>query len=142
MMSTLLLTLLLEAHCHPVEIGSVSLLPVVYVDGSLVSKDPVVALVLKSRVNVDAVNPGGAGTFFVPFALNRLSQSTVCVAKPTVVGVEATTSPSSWKVRSCTAAAGTIMYATAPTTRHGTRRSLIRRSCLRSHGSRTRGLRK
>src|SRR5205085_2571161 len=57
MMSSLLRTLLAGLHSHPVEIGSVSLLPVVYVVGSDVTNLPF--FVWKSTLNPAAVKPSG-----------------------------------------------------------------------------------
>src|SRR4051812_2982113 len=85
MMSTLLLTLLLVAQSHPVEIGNVSLLPVVYVLESFV-RNPPPAVVLKSLLKVAAVKCDGRGDCFAPAAVKMLSQSRVCVAEPMVVG--------------------------------------------------------
>src|SRR5437867_9444488 len=101
MMSSLLFRLLLWVHCHPGVMFRVSLLPVVKVVSSEVSKEPF-ALILRSFSKPDAVKPAGGGVIEDPDEVNRLSQSIVCVTGgagggglPTVVVVLALTSPSS-----------------------------------------------
>src|SRR5262245_1577681 len=114
MMSVLLLTLLLAVHSQPVAIGRMSLLPVVNVVGSLVLNE-LSAFVPKSGTNTDALKPAGGGVILPPDELNSELQSTVCVLPPTLVVVLATTSPSSWNVRSWTALAGWATTTIDPT---------------------------
>src|SRR6478735_1906934 len=110
MMSVLLLTLFDVVHCHPVPIGSVSLLPVVYVEGSLVLRTtlPPLSFVLKSAVSSALLKNCGSAALVVPSALNNELQSTGCVVPPTFVVVDASTSPSSWNASSCTALADVV----------------------------------
>src|SRR6059058_639030 len=127
MMSILLFTFESALHCQPGVIDSVSLLPVANVVESLVTKDPF-AVDRKSRSNPAAVKPAGNGDLFVPAAVNRLSQSSVCVLPPTLVVVLALTSPSSWNAMSCTAIAlPAVNSATAAASRSGKNRTWKRR---------------
>src|SRR5437763_3801587 len=127
MMSILLFTFESALHCQPGVIDSVSLLPVANVVESLVTKDPF-AVDRKSRSNPAAVKPAGNGDLVVPAAVNRLSQSSVCVLPPTLVVVLALTSPSSWNAMSCTASAlPAVNSATAAASRSGKKRTWKRR---------------
>ena len=118
MMSILLLTLLSWLHCHPGVMSRVSLLPVAnvvlspvqkVVDVVFVSEHLSVALTFtpKSRTKSPFVNPtvavGSMAEVFVPSALNRLSQSSVCTLQSGTVPHAVLVSPSSWNWRSWTA---------------------------------------
>ena len=106
MMSILLFTFASWLHCHPVPIGSVSLLPVANVVSSLVLKVPFV-LTRKSRTKPEAVKPAGRATV-VPDASKKLNQSNNPLLVPPLLMML----PSSSKARSCTAS--TVLTTTMP----------------------------
>ena len=119
MMSPLSVTLFAGVQLHP-EMSRMSLLPIVYVEESDVSKTVpfLLTVVLKSLTNESAVKPGrdasGNTGLLAPAESKKLAQSKLCGWPPTFVTGVATTSPSSWKFRSCTAHAPGMNSSPAP----------------------------